>query len=134
MELCYEARMLMAKASYLAGSGQDSARLLQDLRSRVNNEVKDNGNLNKYLNGCIKEVEEAMSTQARNPQLGKSGFADDERKEFERLMSEEDDNSIIMEGIPKFIISTKWFAAWKDFTANEKIQREKKHPGPITQF
>ena len=96
--------------------------------------MKDNGNLNKYLNGCIKEVEEVMSTQARNPQLGKSGFADDERKEFERLMSEEDDNSIIMEGMPKFIISTKWFAAWKDFTANEKIQREKKHPGPITQF
>lgn len=126
--------MLLVKACYLDGSSKDLARMLQELRTMVNAEVRENVHLSKYLNSCIKEVEEAIAPQPKNPQLGRSGLAEEERREFERLLAEEDDNSIIMEGMPKFLLSSKWFAAWRDFTAIEKIQREKKHPGPITQF
>lgn len=134
VEVCYEARMLLVKACFLAGVNQDLARMLQELRDIVKTELRENGHLSKYLNGCIREVEEVIGPQPRNAQLGRSGLAEEERREFERLLAEEDDNSIIMEGMPKFLVSGRWYAAWRDFTAIEKIQREKKHPGPITQF
>jgi hypothetical protein len=39
-----------------------------------------------------------------------------------------------MEGMPKFLIPSAWYEAWREYTSTEKIQRERKHPGPITQF
>lgn len=40
-----------------------------------------------------------------------------------------------MEGMPMFLVSMAWFDNWSEYTSSgEKIQKEKKHPGPITQF
>ena len=34
-----------------------------------------------------------------------------------------------------FLVSQKWYESWQDYTNNnDKFQKQKQHPGPITQF
>lgn len=34
-----------------------------------------------------------------------------------------------------FLVSQRWYENWQDYTSQgEKFQKEKRHPGPITQF
>ena len=37
--------------------------------------------------------------------------------------------------MPMFLISKNWYEMWKEYTSvGEKFQRQRIHPGPITQF
>lgn len=40
-----------------------------------------------------------------------------------------------MEGMPMFVVAARWFDNWVLFvSSNERIQKERRHPGPITNF
>jgi hypothetical protein len=94
-------------------------------------------NLTRYY----REIEDtlavagAMNRGDSPTQLGRSGIGRLERREFEELLKAEDDNSVVMEGMPMFLVAQRWYESWQDYTSpGEKFQKENQHPGPITQF
>lgn len=52
------------------------------------------------------------SRRADTGQMSRSMIASNERKEFEQLLKQEDDNSIVMEGMPMFLVSASWYENW----------------------
>lgn len=40
-----------------------------------------------------------------------------ERREFEELLKQEDDSSIVMEGMPMFLVAVGWFEDWQEFAS-----------------
>lgn len=52
------------------------------------------------------------SRRADTGQISRSMIAINERKEFEQLLKQEDDNSIVMEGMPMFLVSASWYENW----------------------
>lgn len=60
----------------------------------------------------------------KSPMMDRTQVIGNERKDFERLLKEEDDRSLIMEGMPMFLVSKKWYEAWKEYaTAGDKFTR-----------
>jgi hypothetical protein len=127
-DIKYEARMLLAKACHLAGC--HPAESLSHLKEL-------NGIEGKYYARCIEEVKRMIeeATRATVP----SNSTREEGEQFDKLMREEDDNSIIMEGMPRFLISKAWLDSWMRYTGLERghmdnQSQQRQHPGPITQF
>ena len=54
------------------------------------------------------------------------------------MFREEDDRSVVMEGMPMFLLSKSWYDNWREYTADKgeggALKQERQHPGPITQF
>ena len=54
--------------------------MLQDLRGRVSNDLRDNPVFSKYHASVIKEVEEGIVGQPRGGQLNRSSAGEEERR------------------------------------------------------
>jgi hypothetical protein len=98
VEIKYEARMLLARACFLAGNAPGEA--LAHLRELNNIDTK-------YHRACIEELRKMIELAAR--QLPPTGKPREEGEMFEKMRREEDDNSIIMEGMPRFLVARTWF-------------------------
>jgi hypothetical protein len=105
VEIKYEARMLMARACLLVGAPASEA--LAHLRELSSIETK-------YHRTCIEEVRRMIELAARPTQSG--GSAREEGEAFQKMRREEDDNSTVMEGMPRFLVARKWFEAWQRYT------------------
>lgn len=123
----YESQLLSFKAAYLLGATPINLAPLLELLNR------EYGPNNPHSANLLQTME-AVRLKG-SAQVGRSSLAGNEIKEFEELFKQEDDNSIVMEGMPMFLISCRWYSAWYDFNdRSERIQKEKRHPGPITHF
>lgn len=97
--------MLLAKACHLAGCHpNESLSHLKEL----------NGIEGKYYAKCIDEVKKMIEEASRAPMM--SSNSREEGEQFSKMLKEEDDNSIIMEGMPKFLVARVWFDAWMRYS------------------
>lgn len=98
--------MLYVKAMFLSGSNQyEINKAIDELKVLIANTKKDSHIL-IYYNNCIKELVEVMKAPNRRSQ---QSTPEEERRQFDKYMRAQDESAFIMEGMPKFIVSARWF-------------------------